>query len=74
MLILTLRGLQRDGLATRTVTPSTPPQVNYALTPIGQTLSVELSSLLRWSERHRGYITESRRRYDADPTKTPATG
>jgi DNA-binding HxlR family transcriptional regulator len=74
MLTLTLRGLQRDGLATRTVTPSTPPQVHYALTPVGQTLSVELSSLLRWSERHREYITESRRCYDADAANTPATG
>jgi DNA-binding HxlR family transcriptional regulator len=68
MLTLTLRGLQRDGLITRTVTPSTPPQVHYALTPVGQTLSIEVSSLMRWSERHREYITESRRRYDADST------
>jgi DNA-binding HxlR family transcriptional regulator len=50
MLTLTLRGLQRDGLVTRIVTPSTPPQVRYALTPVGQTLSIEVGSLLRWSK------------------------
>jgi DNA-binding HxlR family transcriptional regulator len=72
MLTLTLRGLHRDGLVTRTVTPSTPPRVHYALTPVGRTLSIEVSSLLRWSERHRQYIIESRRRYDADPGNTQA--
>jgi DNA-binding HxlR family transcriptional regulator len=65
MLTLTLRSLERDGLVTRTVTPSTPPRVDYALTPVGQTLSTEVSSLIRWSERHREYISASRRRYDA---------
>ena len=38
MLSLTLRGLERDGLVTRTVTPSIPPRVDYALTPLGVTL------------------------------------
>jgi DNA-binding HxlR family transcriptional regulator len=70
MLTLTLQGLHRDGLVTRTVTPSTPPQVHYALTPVGRTLSVEVSSLLRWSEQHHEYIAESRRRYDASSSAT----
>jgi DNA-binding HxlR family transcriptional regulator len=74
MLTLTLQGLHRDGLITRTVTPSTPPQVHYALTPVGRTLSVEVSSLLRWSEQHDEYIAESRRRYDAGDASTPVTG
>lgn len=65
MLTLTLRSLERDGLVTRTVTPSTPPRVDYALTPVGQTLSTEVSSLIQWSERHREYISTSRRQYDA---------
>jgi DNA-binding HxlR family transcriptional regulator len=65
MLTLTVRSLERDGLVTRTVTPSTPPRVDYALTPVGQTLSTEVSSLIQWSERHREYITASRRSYDA---------
>jgi DNA-binding HxlR family transcriptional regulator len=65
MLTLTLRSLERDGLVTRTVTPSTPPRVDYALTPVGQTLSTEVSSLIQWSEQHREYISASRRSYDA---------
>src|SRR6187200_3063411 len=38
MLTLTLRGLERDGLVTRTVFPTIPPRVDYALTPLGRTL------------------------------------
>jgi DNA-binding HxlR family transcriptional regulator len=66
MLTLTLRGLRRDGLVIRSVTPTTPPQTHYALTPVGQALSVELRSLLRWFERHREYIVDSRRAFDGD--------
>jgi DNA-binding HxlR family transcriptional regulator len=72
MLTLTLRGLQRDGLVTRTVTPSTPPQVSYALTAVGQTLAAEARSLIEWARHHREYIAEARHRYDADPTGTTA--
>jgi DNA-binding HxlR family transcriptional regulator len=64
MLTLTLRSLERDGLVIRTVTPSTPPQVSYELTPVGETLSIAVSSLIKWSERHREYISVSRRIYD----------
>ena len=38
MLTLSLRGLERDGLVTRTVFPTIPPRVDYALTPLGATL------------------------------------
>jgi DNA-binding HxlR family transcriptional regulator len=65
MLTLTLRSLERDGLVIRTVTPTTPPRVDYELTPVGHTLSKEVSSLIQWSERHREYIGMSRRSYDA---------
>ncbi|WP_433251061.1 winged helix-turn-helix transcriptional regulator [Streptosporangium sp. CA-135522] len=64
MLTLTLRSLERDGLVTRTVTPTSPPRVDYELTPVGQTLSVEVSSLIEWAERHREYVARSRTRYD----------
>ena len=70
MLTLTLRGLQRDGLITRTVTPTTPPQVSYALTEVGQSLTETVGALIQWAERHRLYIAESRRCYDADPAGT----
>src|SRR5262249_46298939 len=65
MLTLTLRGLERDGLLTRTVTPSAPPQVHYELTEVGHTLSTEVSGMIRWSEEHRDYITQARQSYDA---------
>ncbi|WP_223198455.1 winged helix-turn-helix transcriptional regulator [Solihabitans fulvus] len=64
MLTLTLRSLERDGLVERTVTPSSPPRVDYGLTAVGETLSVEVSSLIRWAEQHREYVGTSRIRYD----------
>ncbi|MET9342998.1 helix-turn-helix domain-containing protein [Nonomuraea sp. NPDC003804] len=64
MLTLTLRSLERDGLVERTVTPTSPPRVDYALTPVGQTLSGQVSGLMRWAEQHRAYVAESRRRHD----------
>ena len=38
MLTVTLRGLERDGLVSRTVHAVVPPRVDYALTPMGRTL------------------------------------
>ncbi|MEV0384748.1 helix-turn-helix domain-containing protein [Nonomuraea sp. NPDC050643] len=64
MLTLTLRSLERDGLVARTVTPTSPPRVDYALTPVGQTLSAEVSGLIAWAERHRDYVATARLRYD----------
>jgi DNA-binding HxlR family transcriptional regulator len=64
MLTLTLRSLERDGLVARTVTPTSPPRVDYTLTPVGETLSVEVSSLMRWAQEHREYVAKSRLRYD----------
>ncbi|MFB7454094.1 winged helix-turn-helix transcriptional regulator [Streptomyces sp. NPDC056194] len=65
MLTLTLRSLERDGLVTRTVKPTSPPRVDYALRPVGETLSTEVASLIAWSERHREYISVASRAYDA---------
>lgn len=64
MLTLTLRSLERDGLVARTVTPTSPPRVDYELTPVGETLSTEVSSLMQWAERHREYVAAARIRYD----------
>src|ERR671925_1670674 len=52
MLTLTLRGLERDGLVTRTVFPTIPPRVDYALTPLGCTLIEPLLALGDWARRH----------------------
>src|ERR1044072_7447735 len=56
MLTLTLRQLERDGLVTRTVYPVVPPRVDYALTPLGDTLRETICALVTWSEEHRADI------------------
>ena len=65
MLTLTLRGLERDGLATRTVYPTIPPRVDYELTPLGRSLLAPVSELGLWARRNRATIAEARRRFDA---------
>ncbi|MDQ1035304.1 DNA-binding HxlR family transcriptional regulator [Streptomyces sp. V3I8] len=65
MLTLTLRNLERDGLVTRTVHPTVPPKVEYALTPVAHELHASLLGLTDWAERHRVTIAESRAAYDA---------
>jgi DNA-binding HxlR family transcriptional regulator len=64
MLTLTLRGLERDGLVTRTVTPSIPPRVDYQLTRLGHTLQEPVRALARWAEQHRMTIQRARDDFD----------
>jgi DNA-binding HxlR family transcriptional regulator len=64
MLTLTLRGLERDGLVTRTVHPTVPPSVEYALTSLGRTLLQPVMALARWAEKNRGRIQQARDRFD----------
>ena len=52
MLTLTLRGLERDGLITRTMFPTIPPRVDYALTPLGRDLLEPVSALGAWAIRN----------------------
>ncbi len=66
MLTLTLRGLERDGLVTRTVYPTIPPRVEYELTRLGQTLREPLAAIAVWAREHRSSIEEARKRFDAD--------
>src|SRR6186997_2356979 len=49
MLTVTLRGLERDGLVSRTMYPEMPPRVEYALTPLGATLREIVGELIAWS-------------------------
>jgi DNA-binding HxlR family transcriptional regulator len=65
MLTQTLRGLERDGVLTRTVTPSVPVRVDYALTPLGRSLAGILSALKAWAEEHMPEVADSRAAYDA---------
>lgn len=65
MLTVTLRGLERDGLLTRTLHAAVPPRVDYALTPLGQTLCEAIGQLIGWADDHLGEIEEARDDYDA---------
>jgi DNA-binding HxlR family transcriptional regulator len=60
----TLRGLERDGMLTRTVAPTVPPQVDYALTPLGRSLWDALAPVGRWAQEHEDAIEAARRRFD----------
>jgi DNA-binding HxlR family transcriptional regulator len=64
MLTVTLRGLERDGLVTRTVYPTVPPRVDYALTPMGRTLLDSACALIDWADRHLPEIDAARTAYD----------
>jgi DNA-binding HxlR family transcriptional regulator len=65
MLTLTLRGLERDGLVSRTVHPTTPPRVDYELTPLGHSLREPVAGLGNWAFAHLDVIDKARRDYDA---------
>ena len=64
MLTFTLRGLERDGLVTRTVYPTTPQRVDYELTKLGGTLWKAVEPLSSWARAHLGEILSSRKRFD----------
>ncbi|MFD6068950.1 MULTISPECIES: winged helix-turn-helix transcriptional regulator [Amycolatopsis] len=64
MLTQTLRGLERDGLVSRTVHPTVPPKVEYTLTTLGGTLSAPLAVIRDWAEAHINEINDARARYD----------
>ena len=65
MLSVTLRGLERDGLVTRTMYPVMPPRVDYALTDLGRTLLATVTQFLTWAHEHLDEIEVARARYDA---------
>src|SRR4051812_4463969 len=65
MLTLTLRGLERDGLVTRTVFPTIPPRVDYELTKLGRSLLDPVKGIGLWARRNQAAIEDARRRYDA---------
>jgi DNA-binding HxlR family transcriptional regulator len=64
MLTLTLRGLERDGLVTRTVFPTIPPRVDYELTDLGRGLSKPVEALGAWAHEHQPEIESARARFD----------
>jgi DNA-binding HxlR family transcriptional regulator len=65
MLTLTLRNMERDGLVTRTVTPSIPPRVDYELTDVGRSLAGPVKILGDWAFEHLGRIAAAQATFDA---------
>src|SRR5712675_2288579 len=64
MLTFTLRGLERDGLVTRTVFPTSPQRVEYELTKLGSTLWKAVEPLGSWARAHASEILASREKFD----------
>ncbi len=67
MLTLTLRGLERDGLITRTMYPTIPPRVDYELTDMGRTLLKPVMALVNWASENQVAIAEAHKRFDETP-------
>ncbi|HEV2596106.1 MAG TPA: helix-turn-helix domain-containing protein [Sphingomicrobium sp.] len=72
MLTLTLRNLERDGLVSRTVTPTIPPRVDYELTELGQSLQKPICGLASWATENVGAIDAAQKRFDAKQDKQQA--
>lgn len=65
MLTQTLRQMERDGLLSRTVHPVVPPRVDYALTPLGNSLSAAFCGVWMWAERNLDTVEAARADFDA---------
>jgi len=72
MLTLTLRNLERDGLVSRTVTPTIPPRVDYELTDLGHSLLKPIMALSEWAMDNIAAIHDAQARFDADHDKAEA--
>lgn len=64
MLTQTLRSLERDGLITRTVTPTVPVTVHYELTDLGLSLHQVIRGLKVWAEAYMDEVRAHRETYD----------
>jgi DNA-binding HxlR family transcriptional regulator len=64
MLTVTLRGLERDGILTRTVHEVMPPHVSYQLTPLGRSLLTATAPLIDWSTQNLPRIDTARATFD----------
>ena len=64
MLTQTLRSLERDGLVTRTATPTVPVTVSYELTDLGLSLHQMMRGLKAWAETHMDDVLANRAKHD----------
>jgi DNA-binding HxlR family transcriptional regulator len=67
MLAQTLRRLEQDGLLSRTVYPTNPPRVDYALTPLGKSLLEPMRELVKWAKQNHRRVLEARKSYVPPP-------
>lgn len=74
MLTVTLRGLERDGIVSRTMYPVMPPRVDYELTSLGRTLLDAVGALMTWADAHLDEVDAARAAYDARSPAWPADG
>ena len=65
MLTQTLRTLERDGLVSRTVTPTVPARVDYELTPLGHDLMPLMTAIKHWAEARMDEVEKARKDYDS---------
>lgn len=70
MLTRTLRGLERDGIVTRKIYPTSPPQVEYSLTALGHSMSDPVLAFGQWVREHLAEFEAARRRFDIEPGRT----
>ncbi len=71
MLTQTLRDLERDGLVQRSIFAEVPPRVEYALTPVGQTLCGPIGELARWASDHINEVYAAQKAFDERTTLKP---
>ena len=65
MLTVALRGLERDGIVSRTMYPVIPPRADCELTPLGETLRDAAGTLVSWADAHLAEVDAARAAYDA---------
>lgn len=68
MLAQTLRGLERDGYLTRKIYPTIPPQVEYRLTKLGESLLAKIEPLVEWADQNHERVREARESYESRPS------
>jgi DNA-binding HxlR family transcriptional regulator len=72
MLTLTLRNLERDGLVSRTITPSIPPRVDYELTELGRSLQAPICGLVNWAMKNSASVHKAQAKYDVEHDEAAA--
>lgn len=74
MLSQTLRALERNGMITRTQYPTVPPQVDYELTPLAESLRETVAAIKQWAEDHADELTAAQKAYDEREPPEPWYG